>query len=258
MTSAQLQTSGRHRSACAALLAAAALWAPGCDYFPQSPLKRPLILQSPDPHPRLWAVAPFANESGVSTVDADRVADDFREELEQVNGIDTIAVNRVLAAMRAAGIGSVSTPAEAMQLIGLLDVDALVVGTVTTWDPYPPPSLGMAVLLFERPGEPGSNRIDPRDLVRAPSGTDAVAMGELGPARAAAQATGVFDSRNNQVLTWLNQYATGRTEPNEAFGTDVYLMDMDLYTKFVSFRLIHDLLAFEQARMQPAETATRR
>ena len=59
------------------------------------------------------------------------------------------------------------------------------------------------------------------------------------------------------MLTWLQQYSVGRTEPHEAFGPDVYLMNMDLYTKFVSYRLIHDLLAFERARISPPSQAPR-
>ena len=46
---------------------------------------------------------------------------------------------------------------------------------------------------------------------------------------------------------------TGRIEPEEPFGTEVYLMDMELYTQFVSYRLIHDLLGFEQRRLTPVE-----
>ncbi len=222
----------------------------GCGIIPPpSPLKQPVTLQSPVDHNRLWAVAPFANESGVSTVDGARVADAFREELEQVHGIDTVAVNRVLAVMRAANLQAVSTPDQARQLAAMLDVDGIVVGTVTTWDPYPPPTLGMAVQVFGQ-GPRAQASVDPYALSRA-WGSDDVALGQVGSAPASAQATGMFDSRNNQVLAWLEHYAKGRTEPNEAFGSDVYLMNMDLYTRFVTYRLIHDLLVYEHSRMTP-------
>ncbi len=45
--------------------------------------------------------------------------------------------------------------------------------------------------------------------------------------------------------------AAGRSEPDGPFGSDVYLVSMQLYTQFVSYRLIHDLLAWEQARLMP-------
>ena len=252
MTSAQLLPSGTRR------LLLLLLWAmpvAGCVFF-HDPLTPPAALQNPAAQTRLWAVAPFANESGVSIVDSLAIADAFTQQLEQVEGIDTVAVNRVVQAMRAGGMPSVSTQAEALRLIEMLDVDALVVGTVTAFDPYPPPTLGMAVQAFTRPSREARTALDPQALVRAPSG--AAAPGELGAPQATAQAAGVFDARNHQTLTWLAQYAAGRTEPNSAFGADVYLMDMELYTQFVSYRLIHDLLDCERSRQQPVEVATRR
>jgi hypothetical protein len=253
MTSAQLTPSGDDRRLLSTALAAlvAGLAAAGCG--PR--LEPPTALDSPYEGTQLWAVAPFANESGVSTVDPYRVADLFTQQLQQVRGIDTVPVNRVLLAMRHADISWVASPADATQLIQMLDVDAIVVGTVTTWEPYPPPALGMAVQLFAGAGEP-ADEIDPRELVRAPSGD--VAPGQLGTPRAVAQAAGVFDARNHQTLTWLEAYASGRTEPDGPFGTEIYLMDMELYTQFVSHRLIHDLIAFEQARTTPVESTQTR
>jgi hypothetical protein len=251
MTSAQLMPSGNDRGSLSwvAWLAAAVLTgllANGCGRT----LKQPEVLSTPYPGVQLWAVAPFANESGVSAVDAYRVADLFTQQVQQVDGINTVPVNRVLLAMRHAGLEAVGSSADAMQLIQLLNVDALVVGTVTAWEPYPPPTMGMAVLLFARSGDhPGG--IDPRELVRATSSD--VAPGELGPPGAIAQAAGVFDGRNNETLAWLEAFAIGRIEPDEPFGADVYLMDMELYTQFVSYRLIHDLLGFEQRRLTPVE-----
>jgi hypothetical protein len=208
--------------ACVAAVVLTELLAGGC----KPKLKEPTTLFSPEPGVQLWAVAPFANESGVSTVNAYRVADLFTQQVQQVDGINTVPVNRVVLAMRHAGITSVASSDDALQLIELLDVDAIVVGTVTAWEPYPPPTMGMAVLLLA--GSPDrSGRVDPRELVRATSGT----------------------------LAWIEAYASGRTEPGEPFGTDVYLMDMELYTQFVSFRLIHDLLGYGQEGQTPVADA---
>jgi hypothetical protein len=257
MTSAQLSPSGNDlrsvsRIACVAAAGLAVLLAAGC----QQKLQQPTTLINPDPGDQLWAVAPFANESGVSTVNAHRVADLFTQQLEQVDGINTVPVNRVVAAMRHGGIARVAAPEDAVQLIQLLDVDALVVGTVTAWEPYPPPTLGMAVLLFS--GNPNRVEwIDPQELVRSSSGNDAPGM--VGsPTRILAQAAGVFDARNHETLGWIEVYASGRTEPGEPFGTDVYLMDMELYTQFVSFRLIHDLLGYGRGGETPVADAESR
>jgi hypothetical protein len=224
----------------------------------QPTLTRPIGLENPRKGTRLWAVAPFANESGVSIVDPNRVADLFTQQLQQVGGINSVPVNRVLLAMRHLDIRSVSTPAEALALIDALGVDALVVGTVTAYDPYPPPTLGMAVQVFTAGSHRSSSSIDPQALVRSSRGDEAVPDVLGNPLRATAQAAGVFEARNHTTLAQLEQFATGRTQPDEAFGNDIYLNDMELYTQFVSFRLIHDLLAFERARLQPEEIAISR
>ncbi len=249
MTSAQLMPSGAGRRTAAAALACSVVsgWAVagGC----AKRLTPPVVLAATGPR-QLWAVAPFANESGVSTVDTHRVSDIFTQELQGVVGIDTIPVNRVIFAMRHIGMTAVTSPAEARQLARALGADAIVVGTVTAYDPYPPPTLGAAVQLFA-PGPRGSViDLDPRELTQA-SRDPFTTAGQGGPATAIAQPAGVFDASNHQTLAWLGTYAAGRTEPDAPFGPDIYVMNMKLYTQFVCFRLIHDLLHDEWAREAP-------
>jgi hypothetical protein len=220
-------------------------------------LTTPTVLSSPVAYRRLWAVAPFANESGVSTVDPYQIADAFTQQLEEVRGIDTVAVNRVVSAMRSIKLRSISTASEAIHLAETLNVDALVVGTITAFDPYPPPTLGMAVQVFNRSSQPIGSQLDPNALIRAPS-APTVSMGAVGASRAVAQASGVYDARNHTTLGLLRKYAAGRTVPDSAFGTESYLMDIELYTQFVSYWLIHDLLAFERSRQRPVEIDSER
>ena len=231
---------------------AAMLWATlvcalllhGCS----APLKPPTVLTAPYENQQLWAVLPFANESGVSIVDPYHIADWFTEQLQQVQGINTVPVNRVIVAMRQLGMKGANSAADVQQLANVLDVDGIVIGTVTAYDPYPPLKLGAAIQLFQTNRNRRDN-FDPRELTRSTRGT--VSPGDLPSDGPVAQAAGVFDAANHQTLAWLKSYATGRSEPQGAFGRDIYLVSMDLYTQFVSFRLIHDLLQSEQARLMP-------
>ena len=258
MTSAQLMSQGTARFAVLFGLWVVLLgFAPPSGCAHRGRLTSPTGLSSPVGYTRLWAVVPFTNESGVSTVDSFRVADAFTQQLEQVRGIDTVAVNRVVHAMRAAEIVAVGTPYEAILLMESLQVDAIVVGTITTFDPYPPPTLGMAIQVFTRDSGRGGHSLDTHALTRAPTdGT--VAMGTRGAFQATAQAAGVFDARNHTTLGLLREYAAGRTEPDSPFGAEVYLMDIELYTQFVSYWLIHDLLNFERSRLSPVADASQR
>ena len=130
------------------------------------------------------------------------------------------------------------------------------ISTITAFDPYPPPTLGMAIQVFTRDARHGGHAIDTQALTRAPT-DDTVATGFKG-FQATAQAAGVFDARNHTTLGLLREYAAGRTEPDSPFGTEVYLMDIELYTQFVSYWLIHDLLNFERSRLSPVEDASQR
>lgn len=229
------------------------LAAQGC--FGGERLLEPAALHSPYPLPRVWAVAPFANESGVSKVDTARIADAFTYEIEQVRGLQTVPVNRVLAGMKLLDIKDVSSEADAVALLNVLDVDGLIAGTVTAYDPYTPMKLGLAVQLFgrERSGAMGS--IDPRALVKSSVGEPAV---ESVSRHTTAQASGIFDASNHAVRVRLHAYAKSRNQPGSAFGSRIYDVSMDLYAQFVSYRLISDLLEAEQGtavRLAAQETS---
>lgn len=222
----------------------------GCFLLPT--LVEPADLANAAPRREVWAVAPFANESGVTSVDAFRFADQFTNELEGVSGIDTLPVNRVIFVMRDLGMTAVTSPHDARLLLHALGADALVVGTVTAWDPYPPPSLGAAVQLYQGTSD-HSGSTDLQTLVRSPSG--AATPTERGPTDPVAQASGYFDAENHRTLMWLAEYSRGRSFPDSAYGPDVYLKSMELYTQFVSYRLIHDLLEDHRIRQMPVATA---
>ena len=248
MTSAQFMLSSRWRRSAGALavIAAMAMTITGCvDGYK---LNQPLALAAPYDHPQLWAVVPFNNESGVSTIRTDRIADAFTEQIEQVHGLHAVPVNRVILAMRRSGVRSIASSGEAMSLMNALGVDGLIVGTVTTYNAYQPMKLGAAIQLFARDREVVSP-IDPVKEVRSPN--ERVLIAAMQPNNPVAQASGMFDATNHQVLMWLNEYSTGRAEPGSPYGKDKYLVSMELYTQFVAFRLIHDLLSNEQARVAP-------
>ncbi len=236
---------------CAAAVVACVLPA-GCLRTMQAPLR----LASPYEQSQLWAVAPFTNESGTSTVDTNRVADLFTQQVQQVQGVDSVPVNRVLFALRELEMEGISSAGDALLLMNALDVDGLLVGTVTAYDPYPPLVLGVAVQLYLRPEADRSRGFDPRSLTRSRGGAPAIR--EWGPPPPTVQAAGVFDAANHQTLIWLREYSAHRSPPDSAYGADIYLVSMELYTQFVSYRLIHDLLVAEWTRLMPVASSQER
>jgi hypothetical protein len=234
----------------ALICAAAMIIIAGCSG--REKLEEPKALASPYERTQLWAVAPFSNESGVSIVQPDRIADLFAEQAEQVLGINAVPVNRVLLAMRKLDLRTVATPRDAGALMNALGVDGLIVGTVTAYEPYQPLKLGAAVQLYlrERPGS--YSDIDPVEVTR--SRTEVALPGMLSSDMPTAQASGIFDASNHQTVAQLEEYAAGRTEPHSAYGKRIYTVSMEMYTQFVAFRLMHDLLESERIRIAPPAT----
>ncbi|MCH2134444.1 MAG: hypothetical protein MK116_11915 [Phycisphaerales bacterium] len=204
-------------------------------------LHRPDRLVAPYGQTALWAIAPLVNESGTTAADTIRITDLLTEELQQVQGINTVPVTRTLAVMHRLRMSAVTTIDDARSLMDTLGVDGLIVGTVTAWDPYTPPTLGLALQLFvqhDRSSSPGTDSLLDQSTTHTRAGPSA-----------AAQAAGIFDASDHATLETLAVFATGRTHPTSAYGTDIYLVKMDLYTKFVAHQLLARLLSNEHQRL---------
>ena len=143
--------------------------------------------------------------------------------------------------MQKLNMRAVTTPEDARTLIDTLGVDGLIVGNVTAWDPYTPPTLGLALQLFIPADRSSSPRTD-----ELPDQSNTTSRASL---IAAAQAAGIFDASDHTTLELLAIFANGRTHPSTAYGDDIYLMKMDLYTKFVAHQLLAELLRNEHKRL---------
>src|ERR1043165_1964861 len=89
-----------------------------------------------------WAVAPVINLSGQSGVDPILQADILFNQLQQVAGVNGLPVNRVVQVYSTLHIDQVQSEEQAALVCDLLGCDALLVGTISLYDPYDPPKLG--------------------------------------------------------------------------------------------------------------------
>jgi hypothetical protein len=218
-------------------------------------LVHPTVLAAPYEQAQLWAVAPFVNESGVPEVDTFRIADAFAQQVQGVAGLNALPVNRVILALRQLDLPAIRSPVDARTLMSVLGADGLIVGTVTAYDPYRPMTLGAAVELYVREDASDESGLDVRALSRAARAAEPIT--DRDRRGAAAQAAGVFHAANHEVLAELRDYAFGRSAPESAYGRDIYLVSMDMYAQFVSFRLIRDLLQQERLRLSRAVEESR-
>src|SRR5258706_4147299 len=91
---------------------------------------------------QVWAVAPVINLSGEKGVDAFLQADLVFQQLQQVQGVTAVPVNRVAEGYATLKIDRVASPEQAALVCEPLHCHGLIVPTVTIYDTYNPPKLG--------------------------------------------------------------------------------------------------------------------
>lgn len=207
---------------------------------------REFVHSLPPKRREVWAVAPAINLSGQREVDPLLQADLLYQQVQQVRGLTVVPVNRVAEVYAGLGIAQVQSAEQASLVCDLLGCDALLVPTVTAFDPYNPPKLGASLHLFAKPGNYARPaNVDPRELVRmaAPPAEESM------PAPRESeflQAVGMYDAANGTTRDALFAYASGRNDPLGPMGAKEYLASMDRYCGFVYAELTADLL--RQAR----------
>lgn len=120
-----------------AVLGFCAAAAPGCIVV------QPIAV-NPIPGFSTVAIAPFSNLSQERSVDPRRFAFAYYAELQKVQGFEVVPVGVVEQAMIDHRL-TMDRPEDALKLAELLGVDAVVVGSITDYDPYYPPRIGLQV-----------------------------------------------------------------------------------------------------------------
>ena len=115
--------------------------------------------------PDLGGIPPVIDLSG-QRVDPILQADVLYEQLQQVDGLTVVPVNRVVQVYQALCLPQVQTEEQAALVCEMLGVDALVIASVTVFDPFDPPKMGASLQLFRRGGYRRPLDVDPRELAR--------------------------------------------------------------------------------------------
>ena len=105
----------------------------GCTQAPP-PYGTERQLALPATHRQAWAVAPVLDLSG-QQIDPILQADLVFQQLQTVHGITAIPVNRVVEVYGGLGINKIQTEEQAQLVCELLGCDALLVTSVTAFDP---------------------------------------------------------------------------------------------------------------------------
>ena len=104
-------------------------------------------MSNPIPGLSRVAVVPFFNLSTEPSADGHRFAEAYFTELQRTPGFEVVPVGVTDAAMQDHNL-NLNSPADALKLAKILDVDAVVVGAITAYDPYYPPRVGLRVAWY--------------------------------------------------------------------------------------------------------------
>ena len=214
------------------------------EHAPEYGFENPTRL--PFPRRQTWAVAPMVNISGQRAADSILQADIVFQQLQQVDGVVAIPVNRTIEVMLGLRLDRIATEQQAQLICELLGCDGLVIPTISIYDPYAPPKLGAALQLFTRSPVSLTKQanFNPRDYARQAS-----AKGSAPPVNGSMlQVVGMFDAQNGSVRLALAQYTKGRNDPSGPMGEREYLMVMDRYCGFAWHLLIVDLINLPKLR----------
>jgi hypothetical protein len=217
----------------------------GCSQDQPYGVERRLYVQTKQR--QIWAVAPAINLSGQEYVDPILQADIVYQQAQQVGGITAVPVDRVAEVYASLRMEKVQSEEQAQLVCELLGCDALLVPTVTAYDPYNPPKLGASLQLFMRAGGAAAAqqaKLNPRELSRQARGSDVA----LPKNPTFIQAVGMFDAANGSVRDALLHYARGRNDPMGPLAEKEYLVNMDRYCGFVYQTLIADLLTSQRMK----------
>lgn len=222
----------------------------GCASKPK-PYGTEVVSILPGAQPQVWAIAPAINLSGQREVDPLLQSDLLYHKLQEVRGLTVVPVDRTIQVYSALRIEQVQSPEQAAIVCEALGCDALIVPTITAYDPYDPPKWGGSLQMFRSAKTAGLPPVDIRDLARR-AAPDPTQMPATPVKQDFVQAIGMFDASNGTVREALLGYARGRHDPVGPMGPREYLVSMDRYVGFAYHTLIGDLLRAEQRRQSVA------
>lgn len=188
----------------------------------------------------VWAVAPTLNISGEREVDPLLSSDILFNQLQQVEGLTILPVNRVAEIYASLKIEKVQSEQQAYEVCDLLGCDGLVVPTITAYDPYNPPKMGASLQLFLKPGAYKLvPTVDPRELERSAT---TPSLSPMQSPHHLLQAVGLWDATDGSVRSRVHLFAVGRSDPNTLVNENEMYINMDRYSGFVYHELIAQLL----------------
>ncbi len=214
--------------------------------------KRQMGVASPYKGMVTLVVAPVMNFSGANDIDMMRITDLLFSELQQIEGVTVIPVNRTLAAMAADHLDTIETPEQAVSLAGRLGADATIVTAITEYNPFYPPTVGLAMQIYGFNATGRRVLIDPVSLerqaapIRITSDLDRSRLPKN-------QISRIYNGTDKKTVSDVKRFAKQRGTGISPFGWDLYMRSQEKYLRFVFNMAITEMFQKEAIRVSETE-----
>lgn len=188
------------------------------------------------------AVAPAINQSGSTDFDPNRIADRMASELGYASGTTVIPVSRVLGAMMARGEDRLEAPDQALEVSRAVGADAILVFSVTEYEPYDPPRIGISAQLYGTGIGPHVGGVDPVALSKSGRLPGSSSVMRRGRRRVLAEVQRVFDASHASVVADIKRYAALRDADESPFGWRRYVVSQQGFVQYCCYATIQELL----------------
>jgi hypothetical protein len=192
------------------------------------------------------AITPFATDEAMQSVPLDRslsYAEALASELAQFPGFEVVRAYRQATVPPEASYGPEAPKvngSESEDFAKDLDVDAVIIGSITEYDPYTP-RIGITLTLIRtHPAGEAARHFADLELL-AQTGRPLVVRHEETGEILAIRVEKIFDSRQDAVRNALEKYAFTRSGEKSPAGADQYLRESG-YIQFISNMMIRELL----------------
>lgn len=193
--------------------------------------------KNPFPDIETVAVFPFINGTS-SAIDTVETANTFATEMVKFEGFKVVRPSKVMAAMEKVTITSLD---DVIALGRDLKADAVLVATVTDYDPYNPPRIAVALQLFRVQQRPLAAADIDRIVQSATWKPFKVTSKHA--SNLVASFERVYDSNRKDVKAEVEAYAMAHDDRDYAFKDgDAFLNITSRYWQFVSCRLVMEII----------------
>jgi hypothetical protein len=254
-------TSIQHRLLALCLLILVVSLGCGCAYLFRGARGEALGKNPPNPFHDIKKVAitPFATDQAMQSVPLERsltYSEALASELAQFPGFEVFRAYRQASEPKPqSGYDSATakvTGAESQSYVKDLDVDAVIIGSITEYDPYTP-RIGVTLTLIRTRQPDSTRRFADLELLAQRGKPLVVTEPETGEVLAI-RVERIFDSRQDAVKNALARYAATRASNGSPAGADQYRWESN-YIQFVSNAMIRELLktATEHDKKKPRD-----